>query len=291
MPTITSGIFAILQAAVDGTSLTTAEKKLVGRVLDKPTKTLELSISELAADSGVSEATIVRTCQRLGYKGYPEFKLALAADLYQRPHKARPSTILGDIDSDDDLSTIVSKIFGTNIEVLSRAFERLDRDRFEQALSAILRARRVLVFSTGTQAHLVDLVCSKFSGLGIDCVGRVDHFQQIAAAAVAGPKDVLLVFSHSGRARVLVHAAQTAKAAGATTIGVTTFERSTLAKLVDIPLVTHGRDLAYYREMLASHLVQMVLIDCLVVGIVSRRKDEVLPKIIRAREAMEEYRM
>jgi DNA-binding MurR/RpiR family transcriptional regulator len=291
MATITTGIFEHLRAGVGGSSLTAAEKKVVAWILENPAKPLDFSIGELSIASGVSEATVVRACQRLGYKGYPELKLALAADLFQRPQKERPSAFLGGVESEDNLGTIASKIFATNIEVLSRSLERLDLERLEQALTAILQARRVIVLSAGTQAHLADLVCAKFSGVGVHCVGRVDHLQQITAASLAEPTDVVLVFSHSGRVRVLVQATQIAKTAGATTIGITNFDRSTLAKIVDIPLVTHGRDLAFYSEAMGSHLVQMVLVDCLAVGVVSRRKDQILPKIIRARQSVEEYRL
>ena len=41
-------------------------------------KTQFMSISELAEEAGVAEATISRFCRRLGYKGYNAFKLAVA---------------------------------------------------------------------------------------------------------------------------------------------------------------------------------------------------------------------
>jgi DNA-binding MurR/RpiR family transcriptional regulator len=290
MAMIANGIFDHLRTVVGG-RLTSAEEKVVAWILNNPTKPLDFSIGELAAASGVSEATVVRTCQRLGFKGYPELKLAIAADLFQRPQKDRPTTLLGGVEAEDSLATIVSKIFETNIEVLSRSLEHLDLELVERALTAILGAQRVIVLSAGTQAHLADLVCAKLSSAGIHCVGRVDHLQQIAAAAVAEPTDVMLVFSHSGRVRMLIEAAQTAKAAGATTVGVTNFGRSMLAKVVDIPIVTHGRDLAFYSEAMGSHLVQMVLVDCLLVGIVSRRRDALLPKMIKARQAVEQHRL
>ena len=82
MAMIANGIFEHLRTAVGGGSLTSAEEKVVAWILDNPAKPLDFSIGELAAASGVSEATVVRTCQRLGFKGYPELKLAIAADLF-----------------------------------------------------------------------------------------------------------------------------------------------------------------------------------------------------------------
>ena len=58
--------------------LTSAEKKVADYVVIHQHKTQFMSISELAEESGVAEATISRFCRRLDYKGYNAFKLAVA---------------------------------------------------------------------------------------------------------------------------------------------------------------------------------------------------------------------
>ena len=58
--------------------LTSAEKKVADYVVIHQQKTQFMSISELAEESGVAEATISRFCRRLDYKGYNAFKLAVA---------------------------------------------------------------------------------------------------------------------------------------------------------------------------------------------------------------------
>ncbi|WP_164114591.1 MurR/RpiR family transcriptional regulator, partial [Serratia marcescens] len=46
-------------------------------------KVVYLTITELARESGTSEASVTRLCRTLGCKGYNEFKMALALDLRQ----------------------------------------------------------------------------------------------------------------------------------------------------------------------------------------------------------------
>ena len=58
--------------------LTTSEKKVADYVVMHQQKTQFMSISELAEECGVAEATISRFCRRLDYKGYNAFKLAIA---------------------------------------------------------------------------------------------------------------------------------------------------------------------------------------------------------------------
>ena len=59
-------------------NLTAAEKKAADYVLSHQRKTQDMSITELAAASGVAEATVSRFCRRLGCKGYNAFRLAIA---------------------------------------------------------------------------------------------------------------------------------------------------------------------------------------------------------------------
>ena len=57
---------------------TASEKKLADYILSAQHSIAHMSISELADACSVADATVSRFCRRLGYKGYPDFKLALA---------------------------------------------------------------------------------------------------------------------------------------------------------------------------------------------------------------------
>ena len=58
-----------------------AEKRIAQNVLANPREIVQMSITELAARSKVSDATVVRFCRRLGMQGYQEMKVTLAQDL------------------------------------------------------------------------------------------------------------------------------------------------------------------------------------------------------------------
>ena len=58
--------------------LTNSEKKVADYVLRHRIDVQYMSISELAEECTVADATISRFCRRLGYKGYNAFKLAVA---------------------------------------------------------------------------------------------------------------------------------------------------------------------------------------------------------------------
>ena len=58
-----------------------AEKKVADYVLQNPQDAINANVSELAKNSGVSDATVIRMCHHLGYKGYYQFRLLLAKEV------------------------------------------------------------------------------------------------------------------------------------------------------------------------------------------------------------------
>lgn len=61
--------------------LSPAETQVSDFILRQPQHTLALTIDNLAREMGVSLGTLSNFCQTLGYKGFKEFKLDLAAEL------------------------------------------------------------------------------------------------------------------------------------------------------------------------------------------------------------------
>ena len=83
--------------------LTTSEKKVADYVVMHQQKTQFMSISELAEECGVAEATISRFCRRLDYKGYNAFKLAVANSTAS--HSAS-NPLTGEVLPDDTIPNI-----------------------------------------------------------------------------------------------------------------------------------------------------------------------------------------
>lgn len=104
-------------------SLTRSGKKLADYIFAHTCEAQYFSISTLAENSGVSEASITRFCHGLGLAGYNDFKLALA--------KTDRVTDLGELSdspqsiaSEDSLSTIFQKIHDASVLSLNETLAR-----------------------------------------------------------------------------------------------------------------------------------------------------------------------
>src|SRR3989339_602570 len=62
-------------------SLKTALRKVADVILREPEMAIYASVNEVAAVATVSEATVMRFCRILGFKGFQDFKIALARQI------------------------------------------------------------------------------------------------------------------------------------------------------------------------------------------------------------------
>ena len=100
-------------------SLTRSGKKLADYIFAHTGEAQYFSISTLAENSGVSEASITRFCHGLGLAGYNDFKLALAKTDHVTDMGELSDSPQG-IASEDSLNTIFQKIHKASVLSLTK---------------------------------------------------------------------------------------------------------------------------------------------------------------------------
>lgn len=74
-------------------------KKVADYILSHAHEVVNYSVTELSEKSHASEATIVRTCKKLGYQGYYHLKIALAKEVINPDNSYPDNTDFTDITS------------------------------------------------------------------------------------------------------------------------------------------------------------------------------------------------
>ena len=69
--------------------LAKAEQRVAHVVLEDPGGVARRSITEVAESAGTSETTVTRFCKAVGVSGYPELRIALAADTARAPRRGQ----------------------------------------------------------------------------------------------------------------------------------------------------------------------------------------------------------
>ncbi|MBE4906881.1 MurR/RpiR family transcriptional regulator [Bacillus luteolus] len=261
--------------------LSDKERMVADYILEQPDKIIHSTISQVAEDIEIADATVFRFCKRIGFKGYQAMKIALASEVVS-PIKEIHDTIT----EDDDEATIVQKVFKSNIKTIEDTLQVIDPEQFKKAVSALTIARKIEFYGSGGSGAIAMDGHHKFlrSGLLTSCY--TDAHLQIMSASQLTEQDVVVCISHSGTSKDIIESLEVAKSRGATTIGITNYSKTPLSKKADITLFTVSEETEFRSEALASRLAQLTIIDALYVNVSVKLKDEMQASLKRMRNAV-----
>jgi DNA-binding MurR/RpiR family transcriptional regulator len=239
-------------------SLPAAEAGVADALLSDAAATRYESVGELAERSGSSPATVVRLCKRLGFDGFLAMKIALAEEAGAARQFGHP-----ELSAQGGAGEALEHSMLADAQSLRGAMPLIDRGAFEQAVDAIAGCERLLLGGVGTSAALAELAAIRFLALGLHVTLYKDVLAQHLAAQLLAPGGVCLLISHTGSSTDTVEFAKAARKTGATTVGVTSFARSPLARAVMVPLVTANKKDRASLELFTNRIVHVSLLGAL----------------------------
>jgi glucokinase len=241
--------------------LSPAEQRVATLVLEHPRKVLSEPIAEIARLADVSQPTVIRFCRSLGFSGLADFKLKFAGSLTGtipvRHSQVRMT------DSTHDLS---AKVIDNTVSAILKFRDQLDVNSIDRAIEILRRAKRIEFYAMGNSRVVALDGQHKFFRFRIPTSSYGDSHLFSLAAELLGPGDVVIAISTTGQLPELLAAVETARAAGADVIAITS-SKSALARKASICLaVDHSEDSTTFLSMI-SRILQLLLIDIMAVGI------------------------
>ena len=264
-------------------TFTAAEKKLADYILSAQDCISRMSISELASACSVADATVSRFCRRLGYKGYPDFKLAIANASI---HRLEDNPLSGEITREDTLETISQKLLNASAMAMVQTREVLNLDAVAEAAAVLRESTSVLCMGQGGSmliaseaAHLFSTISGKFRPVS-------DSHMQAMAAVMMEPTDSILFYSYSGSTLAMLDTLKTAKERGSRVILVTRFPNSPGAALADIVLQCGANENPLQSGSVPARIAQMYLTDILFSEYTRKNLDEAKERRNRIAQAL-----
>lgn len=247
-------------------SLRKSEAKVATYVLAHANDVIKMRIVDLAAQSEVSEPTVIRFCRALGFDGFQSFKLQLAQQLGLGSVYTQFA-----VDDNDTVADLGNKVFDTTIGSLLTVRDELNPEVLEQAINTISNARRVEFYGFGASGSVAADAQHKFFRLQLSTAAYTDpHIQHMSAISLS-TKDVVVAISQSGETQALLQSVNLAREAGATVIGVAP-QNTSISHQCSIPIyVNMEEDLQSFTPV-SSRIAHLVVIDVLATGVARHRK-------------------
>ena len=267
-------------------TLTAAERRIADYILKNPDAVVQLSVSSLAEQTDTAKSAVIRCCKSLGYEGYTQLKLSLAADLSRN----KQLNYVPYIYPEDSTGTILDKVFSANVKALHDTSQHLDLDMVEQALDSIRNAKNIYLYGVGTSASMVAELQYRLILLGYSAFAFTDPGSMKVSTMNIHPGDVAFAISYSGRTIATTQALELAKEAGATTICITNYLHSPITSVCDLPIVVYSDEVQYPVEAMSAKIAQLSLIYAMTTVLSSGNYEDTLQRAKRIRQLIDSIR-
>lgn len=196
-------------------------------VLEQPQRVLYLTITELARESGTSEASVTRLCRGVGCRGYTEFKMALALET-QKEQASQPQA---------SAASAFSTLIEESVAALRDTGALVSQHALLQSAGLLEKARQIQIYGVAASTMIGEYLAYRLLRMGISAQQFSDMHRAAMNATSLKPGDVVIAVSSSGSTKDLLHAVQLGKEHGASIIVLSNTSRSPLATLANQLLV------------------------------------------------------
>lgn len=183
-----------LMSRIDGMSnqFTKTDWKIVQFIKTAPQEFLTGSAQSLAAKINVSDASIVRFAQKVGFSGLSELKYTLQNEL------EKESTIIS-----HNSYTLLMQDYNILIEAL---FKLIKPDHIDILRKQLLAAKRIYIVGLDQNRNVAELATNKFTLLGMDVQAITTRDALKFRASLATQEELFIIITFSGNRHALAEA-------------------------------------------------------------------------------------
>lgn len=259
-------------------------KRIASFILEHYDKAAYMTASKLGAKVGISESTVVRFADELGFDGYPDLQHSLREIVRNKLTTLQRIEIANDRIGNSD---ILDKVVCSDIDKLRITLDKINHDHFNNAVDAIVKAENIYIVGMRSSSTIASFMSFYFN-LIFDNVKQVigssgsEIFENIMRIT---DKDVMIGISFPRYSKRSINAVQYAKSQGAHIIALTDSSISPIAELADSLLLAES-DMASFVDSLVAPLS---IINAIIVAAGMKKKDEVSNTFKRLEKIWDEY--
>lgn len=262
-------IFSMIQSRYP--SFTNAEKKVADYILKHPLEIIYMSITDLADACNVGDTSVFRFCRTLSFKGYQEFRIALA---HSTSIEDETPQLSSEITMQDTIGQVASKVLSATTDALSQTHNLMNEKDVLQAIEWMINSERIHFFGVGASLMTAMEGKNKFMRITNKTECSMDSHLQAMSASLLTENDVGIVISYSGSTKDTIEVAKILKERGTKVISITRFAKSPLTIHSDVTLLCGANEGPLQGGSLSAKISQLYLLDILYAEYFKRTNQE-----------------
>ncbi|RKX72977.1 MAG: hypothetical protein DRP87_19740 [Spirochaetes bacterium] len=267
--------------------MTKGQNKLADYILENTEEVSFLTSSELGKKAGVSEATVIRFAQFLGFTGYPEFKENLQHLIKER--------ITPRIKMKETVERIKNKedVFNNLIHIDRAMLERLMEENspegnIRQAVNLLHKGKKIFLVGLGISKAVVDFLEFRLYRLKYNVTAITAGGDEIINKMLGiRSEDVVLGIGFFRPHREIIVAFDIARNNGASIIAITDSDTSPLALKANVVLQAKRGP----SEIMTSLVAPMSIANILVLSLAMEEKEDSIKAFNELDHLKEKYNL
>jgi DNA-binding MurR/RpiR family transcriptional regulator len=249
--------------------LSKSQKQISEFIINNYDRAAFMTAAALGEEVNISESTVVRFANALGYTGYKDFQKGL-----QELVKNKLTTVqrISMVSTYENNKSILKKVMEKDIDNIEKTINEIEYDTFQNAIDLILHAENIYVLGLRTSSFLAGYLGFYLSfilkNVKVVTAGPNDVFEQLLNV---DSKDLIIGISYPRYSRRTLEALNYCKEKNCKIISITDSLISPATNDADVSLIAGSEMLSFVDSLVAP----MSLINALIVSIGIEKKNDI----------------
>lgn len=245
-------------------------QKLIAKyILENYDKVAFMTACKLGDTVGVSESTVVRFANALGYSGYPKLQDALQELIKNKLTTVQRVEMAKEYNDD---SVILNKVLKSDIDNIRTTLEEIDENAFEESSKQLLKAKKIYILGMRTSFAIAQYL-GFYLNIILDNVQIIrmdmgDAFEQVVRV---GEGDVVLAISFPRYSKKSYQIVKYAKEKGAHIISLTDSLFAPVASLADNTLLVKSNMASFVDSLVPA----LSIANALIISVGMKEKEDI----------------
>jgi Transcriptional regulators len=265
--------------------LSKGQKLIAEYILKHYDKAAFMTAAKLGISVGVSESTVVRFANELGFSGYPKLQKALQELIKNKLTTVQRIELSNDFVSEE---SALKGVLKSDMENIRATLEKINHKTFEDVINGIFSAKKIYIIGLRSSTALAEFLGFYLSlileNVKVVGYGVSDIFEQIINVH---EDDLVIGIGFPRYAARTIESLDFAQSRGAKVVAITDSLLSPLAARADYTLIAQSNMASFVDSLVAP----LSVINALIIAVGLREKEKISTTFANLENIWEEYQV
>lgn len=263
--------------------LSKGQKLIAEYILKHYDKAAFMTAAKLGISVGVSESTVVRFANELGFSGYPKLQKALQELIKNKLTTVQRIELSNDFISQE---SALKSVLKSDMENIRSTLEKINHKTFDDVVNSIFKARKIYIVGLRSSTAMAEflgfylnLILDNVKVIGFGVSDIFEHMLNV------NEEDLVIGIGFPRYAARTIEALDYAKSKYANVVAITDSLLSPLAARADYTLIAQSNMASFVDSLVAP----LSVINALIIAVGLREKDKISSTFEKLEKIWEDY--